>query len=113
MKFVLVFFISLPLFGESSFISPMEYASQLYENPRGIGCQHCHGDYGEGTLVASYMDKDEKKEFRGPQIIGSNFKDFFKALNKRNKGMPRYYLTRKEIQALYLYLNQEKKNAKK
>lgn len=100
------------MFGESTFISPLEYASQLYKNPRGIGCQHCHGDKGEGKLVANYMHKNIKKEFVGPKIIGSDFKDFFEALNQRNRGMPRYYLTRKEIQALYLYLNQENKNEK-
>jgi len=112
LKFLILLLLSIGLFAESSFITPLEYASQLYKNPRGIGCQHCHGDNGEGRLVAAYMHKGEKKEFRGPKITGSDFKEFLKALNKRNRGMPRYYLTRKEVQALYLYLNQEKKNDK-
>lgn len=113
MKYAILIFLPLYLFAEATFITPMEYASQLYKNPRGIGCHHCHGDNGEGRLVASYTEKKKKKEFRGPIIKGIEFKNFYKALSTRKSGMPRYFLTTKEIQALYLYLNQEKKNAKK
>ncbi len=112
MKYIVLFLVSFSLYGESTFISPMEYASQLYKNPRGIGCQHCHGDNGEGKLVANYTHKGVKKEFRGPKINELDFNVFYAALNKRKRGMPRYYLTRKEVQALYLYLNQEKENVK-
>ena len=113
LKYAILLLLSLKLFGESSFISPMEYASQLYKNPRGIGCQNCHGERGEGKLVATYKHKGEEKEFRGPSIKDSSFKEFYKALSKRNRGMPRYYLTRKEIQALHLYINKKSKNAEK
>lgn len=113
MKYILLLFLSIFLMAESTFISPIEYASQLYKNPRGIGCQHCHGNNGEGKLVATYIHKKEKREFRGPAINGMDFNDFYKALNIRKRGMPRYFLTKKEVQALYLYLNQEKKNVKK
>ena len=106
MKYLLLVFISTSLWSESTFISPLEYASQLYKNPRGIGCDKCHGENGDGKLIARYVHKGEKKEFRAPSINGLNYKDFYKALSKRKKGMPRYYLTTKEIQALYLYLNQ-------
>ena len=99
--------------GEATFITPIEYASQLYKNPRGIGCQHCHGDNGEGKLVASYIHEKEKKEFRGPAVNGMDFNKFYKAMNERKRGMPRYFLTKKEIQALYLYLNQEKQKVSK
>jgi hypothetical protein len=37
------------------------------------------------------------------------FSEFYKALNKRIKGMPRYFLTKKEIEALYFYLHQNEK----
>ena len=110
MKYILLVFLSLSLNGQSSFITPIEYASQLYKNPRGIGCQHCHGNNGEGKLVARYKHKNIKKEFRGPLINKMDFKDFYKAMNKRRTGMPRYFLTKKEIQALFLFLQQEKKN---
>ncbi len=112
MRIILALLFTLSLVGDTTFISPLEYASQLYKNPRGIGCQHCHGDNGEGKLVATYMHEKVKKEFRGPLINGLDFNDFYKALNKRKRGMPRYFLTKKEIEALYLYLNQEKKNVK-
>ncbi len=108
MKYVILLFLSLELLSESTFITPLEYSTQLYKDPRGIGCQHCHGENGEGKLVAKYRHKNKKKEFRGPKITDLSFKSFFKALNKRNRGMPRYYLTRKEAQALYFYLHQEK-----
>jgi len=112
MKYIILIYLALPLVAQTSFITPMEYASQLYKNPRGIGCNHCHGENGEGKLVATYIHKKEKKEFRGPAINGMNFKEFYKALNKRKRGMPSYFLTKKEVQALYLYLNQEKKDEK-
>jgi len=112
MKYIILILIPLYLMAESTFITPIEYASQLYKNPRGIGCQHCHGENGEGKLVAAYIHKNIKKEFRGPAIIGMDFDKFYKALNQSKRGMPRYFLTTKEIQALYLYLNQEKKDAK-
>ena len=113
MKYIILLFLSICLYGETSFISPIEYASQLYKNPRGIGCQNWHGDYGEGKLVANYMHKGEKKEFLGPKISGLDFDSFYTALNQQKRGMPRYYLTQKEVQALFLYLQQEKKNVKK
>jgi mono/diheme cytochrome c family protein len=104
----IIFFLLIPffLFATSTFISPLEYATQLYKNPRGIGCQHCHGANGEGKLIATYEHKNKKKSFRGPAINKVSFKVLFQSLNKRVKGMPRYFLTKKEIQALYLHLHQ-------
>jgi mono/diheme cytochrome c family protein len=92
---------------KTNFITPMEYASQLYKNPRGIGCQNCHGDNGEGKVVATYMHKNVKKTFQGPPIDDIEYSKFYNKLNKRNKGMPRYFLTTKEIEALYLYLHRD------
>ena len=116
MKYLLFLAIPFLLGASSSFITDMEYASQLYKNPRGIGCQHCHGNKGEGKLIANYIHKKEKKSFRGPQINKMSFAAFHKALNDRKRGMPRYFLTKKEVQALYLYLQEnnkiEKSNAK-
>lgn len=114
MRFLLLFIFPCLLFGSTSFITPLEYASQLYKNPRGIGCHHCHGDRGEGRVVATYIDKKKQKEFRGPVINTLNFEDFHNSLNKRKDGMPRYFLTKKEVQALYLFLQESKakKNVK-
>ena len=90
----------------------MEYASSLYKNPRGIGCQLCHGDNGEGKIVATYVHKKKKKSFAPPAINDMNFRDFYIALNVRKKGMPRYFLTKSEIKALYYYLQKRKHNEK-
>ncbi len=114
MKYLLLFLFSINLFGASSFITQMEYASQLYKNPRGIGCHHCHGEKGEGKLIATYVEKKEKKNFEGPAINKLDFNSFYISLNKRKDGMPRYFLTQKEIEALYHYLQQSRveKNVK-
>ncbi len=108
MRYLFIFLFPLYLCAETSFITPLEYASQLYKNPRGIGCQHCHGDNGEGKLIATYVHKKKKKSFEGPAINRVDYKTFYKALNKRKKGMPRYFLTKREIEALYLFLQQNK-----
>ncbi|EDZ62754.1 hypothetical protein SMGD1_2747 [Sulfurimonas gotlandica GD1] len=114
MRYLLLFTFPYFLFGATSFITPLEYASQLYKNPRGIGCHHCHGEKGEGRLVASYIDKKVKKTFEGPAINSLDFNVFYNALEKRKNGMPMYFLTKKEVQALYLYLqqNRDKPDAK-
>jgi len=111
MRYLIVLFFTLSLCGDTSFITPMEYASQLYKNPRGIGCNLCHGDDGEGKVIARYTDKDEKKSFKAPPINNIDFEKFYNTLNRRNRGMPRYFLTKPEIKALYFYL-QERKIAK-
>ncbi len=113
MKYIILIFAPIYLFAEATFITPMEYASQLYKNPRGIGCQHCHGINGEGKLVATYTHKKIKKEFRGPAINDIDFDKFYEAMNKRKKGMPRYFLIKKEVQALYFYLQKKKQKVAK
>jgi len=109
-----ILFLLFPFFllAQSSFITPIEYASQLYKNPRGIGCNNCHGDNGEGKLIARYKHKGEDRTFRGPEIINIKYNEFYKALSRRKNGMPRYFLTDKEIQALYLHLHQNETKEK-
>lgn len=108
MRYLLIFLFYSLSFGDTSFITPMEYASQLYKNPRGIGCHLCHGEKGEGKLVATYVHKKKKKTFEGPVINNLDFNAFYEALNERKIAMPRYFLTKKEVQALYLYLQETK-----
>jgi mono/diheme cytochrome c family protein len=108
-RYIICFFVPFYLVAKTTFITPMEYASQLYKNPRGIGCHNCHGDNGEGRVVAKYIDKKKQKVFSGPTINNIEYYKFFNALNKRNRGMPRYFLTKKEIEALYLYLHKDDK----
>jgi hypothetical protein len=117
MRYILFLTLPLLLCAKTTFITQEEYAAQLYKNPRGIGCQHCHGEKGEGKTVAKYLHKGEEKSFRGPVINNLNYASFYAALSKRIDSMPRYFLTPKEISALYFYLNEEEllkaKNAKK
>ena len=108
MRFIFVLMLPFFLYATSSFITPMEYSSSLYKNPRGIGCNNCHGIKGEGKLVAEYIYKKKKKEFRGPAINNIVFNDFKEALNSTKQGMPRYYLTDSEIKALFFYLQEIK-----
>lgn len=110
-----LYFLIFPywLYATSSFITADEYAAQLYKNPRGIGCQHCHGENGEGKLIAKYVHKNKQKSFQAPSIKDVPYKKFYKALNKRVKGMPRYFLTTKEIEALYLYLHKNDDKVRK
>jgi len=113
MKYILFLITPLFLYATSSFITPTEYAAQLYKNPRGIGCQLCHGSRGEGRLIANYTHKKKQKSFRGPAIKSLNFQEFSKALNERKRGMPRYFLTNDEIEALYLHLHKDDHKEKK
>ena len=97
------------LAADESFITPQEYAAQLYHNPRGIGCHLCHGERGEGKVIANYTDKGVRKSFTAPAINRIDFAIFDTALTERIKGMPRYFLTADERLALYRYLHPEKK----
>lgn len=92
------------------FITPEEYAEQLYYNPRGIGCHSCHGGKGEGKVIARFKEKQEQRSFVGPPIDIISYEDFYMALNSRKRGMPRYFLTDREIQVLYSYLHQTSEN---
>jgi hypothetical protein len=95
------------LVAATSFITTEEYAKSLYHNPRGIGCQLCHGEHGEGKVIAHYKHKGEKKVFEGKPINTLSFPQFYKRLNDKIVGMPHYYLTDMEMQTLYYYLHRE------
>ncbi|UFS63753.1 cytochrome c [Sulfurimonas sp. HSL-3221] len=103
-------FLATLLAAEESFITPQEYAAQLYHNPRGIGCNLCHGEHGEGKVIAHYTDKGVRKSFTAPAINVIGFEDFDRALNGRVKGMPRYFLTEEERHTLYRYLHPKDAN---
>ncbi|WP_345981017.1 cytochrome c [Sulfurimonas sp. HSL3-2] len=109
MKLLLLLITPIYIFAAASFITEDEYASSLYKNPRGIGCDKCHGADGKGLLVAKYVSNGVTKEFKGPDITELGFKVFYEALDTRKSGMPRYFLTKDEIETLYKYLHKEKK----
>ena len=106
MKLLGLLFVLHALLGAKDFfITQEEYAQQLYHNPRGIGCDLCHGQKGEGKLIAHFKEKNQQRSFVGPAIDIISYEQFSAALNKRKRGMPRYFLTDSEIQALYSYVS--------
>jgi len=106
-------FLATLLIADESFITPQEYAAQLYHNPRGIGCHLCHGEQGEGRVIANYIDKGVHKSFTAPAINRIDFAAFDAALTERIKGMPRYFLTERERLTLFHYLHPETAEAEK
>ncbi|CAA6805856.1 MAG: FIG00711847: hypothetical protein [uncultured Sulfurovum sp.] len=103
-----------------SFLSSVEYGKMLYKNPRGISCSQCHGDAGKGgQKIAKYYDKHKNpKLLKGVNITSYSLEDLKASLKneyrennkrKRHKIMPMYYLTEKEIQAIYDYLQYSNK----
>lgn len=107
LRALLALFIGIQVYGAATFITKEEYAAGLYHNPRGIGCQMCHGESGEGRHIAEYKDKGEKKVFEGKPIDKIPFSLFYQRVRGKIVGMPRYYLTDTEIQTLYYYLHRE------
>lgn len=93
------------LCAQEDFIDELEYGKRLYENPRGISCQKCHGIKGEGKLIATYKNKGREKKLFAPQINHLSLVDFAKNINASNGIMPKYNLTEKEIRAIYKFLS--------
>ena len=100
-----------------SFLSDIEYGEMLYNNPRGIPCSKCHGKRGKGGhKIAKYYDKySNPKILKGADITKYTLKELEASLSNRfrdkknnrrirHKIMPIYYLTDKEVKAIYSYL---------
>ncbi len=103
-----VFLLVVSIFGED-FITKMEYAKMLYFNPRGIGCNLCHGNNGQGSIIARYKVKGKREILRAPAINSLGFITFSEALQKTHRVMPTYFLTNKEINILYFYVTSKAK----
>ena len=111
MKIVLLvlFLISITN-AKQSFMENIEYAKMLYKNPRGIGCDKCHGDKGEGMTISIYMKDGVEKELKAPRINNLSQSRFVKALSKKKSSlMPVYFLTKGEMAFLYYYLTNNNK----
>ncbi len=98
---------------DNSFITKKEYGAMLYKNPRGIGCDKCHGSHGQGMLIAKYKHKDKKsdkvieKSIIAPSIDQVSFAVFKKVLMKkknRSLSMPTYFLTKDELTSIHFYI---------
>ena len=101
--FFTVFLLVVSMFAED-FITKMEYAKMLYFNPRGIGCNLCHGKNGQGSIIARYKVKGKREILKAPAINKLGLAEFSQALKKTHKVMPTYFLTDKEIDILYFYV---------
>ena len=95
------------------FISEFEYGQMLYQNPRGVSCVPCHGDRGEGREIAHYKNRDgETVILNGPDIRSKSLEEIAAAVAKGPGVMPRYFLTKEEIHALYTYIQEVQKREK-
>jgi len=101
----------LPLFsfGESDFITDLEYGEMLYNNPRGVSCASCHGDSGEGKNIVDYLGRDDRViTIRGVDIRYKSFEEIKKIVARNHPIMPKYYLTDEEVKAIYDYLSSKR-----
>jgi mono/diheme cytochrome c family protein len=102
--FIVGFLLLLSLRAED-FISNYEYGQMLYANPRGVACIPCHGETGEGRKIVSYRDDDGKKrELYGADIRRVSLNDMRRAIRNGPGVMPKYFLTDREIEAIYEYI---------
>lgn len=93
------------------FITQTEYAKMLYSNPRGIGCNNCHGPKGEGGELATYSVKGEKKSLMAPPINRLTLAKFRRGIMRQSPVMPSYFLTDEEIESLYNYVHVKDQNS--
>ena len=105
-KYVRYLCLLLPLFlfSEESFISHYEYGEMLYNSPRGVSCEECHGKSGEGKIIVTYQDIHGEEAIKGADIRRKTLDEMLKSVSTYHKVMPRYYLTDKEVEAIYDYL---------
>ncbi|UFH60339.1 c-type cytochrome [Sulfurovum mangrovi] len=102
-------FIASPLSADEDFISHYEYGQMLYTYPRGVSCVECHGEAGEGKVIAEFRDIHGKEQIIGPDIRGKRLDEMILAMNSYHDIMPRYYLTDEEIKAIYDFLKEKSK----
>jgi len=87
------------------FITEFEYGQMLYQNPRGASCVACHGETGEGKVIATYTDKTGKHiTLRSPDIRKATLGQIRRSVQKGRGVMPRYFLTEKELKTIHAYL---------
>lgn len=112
---------------DNSFITKSEYGEMLFNNPRGIGCNTCHGKNAQGKKIVKFKHTYNKKiyecELSIPSILNTDYDKFSKKINsKRNTKkkfekhevceklvyysnvMPTYFLVEEEIEAIYQYV---------
>jgi hypothetical protein len=99
----------------------------LYNNPRGISCNKCHGDDAKGRTIVSFIYTRNKKKYncdiKTEDITDITYEAFLQKLDpqleKKKKifkktqvcekltyqnSMPTYFLTQEELSSIYFYL---------
>ena len=110
-----------------SFITKFEYGKMLYNNPRGISCAKCHGQDAKGMLLSKFKHKEKENvyhcEIRTEDITAVTLDTFTAKLDpdifvKKPKfektdvcskmiygnTMPKYFLTKNELESIYYYI---------
>jgi len=116
----------------NSFITKYEYGKMLYNNPRGISCNKCHGDDAKGKVIATFTHIRNKKKYIcdiiTDDITDISYEVFLQKLDpkleKKKKSfkktqicqkltyrnsMPTYFLTQEELSSIYFYLKNKDK----
>lgn len=109
MRYILIFMFLFTFTLAEDFITPFEYGKMLYQNPRGVGCDKCHGLKGEGKIIAHYKENGKKKKLVAPPIYNLKERVFLNSLTKKSKIMPKYFLTKDEMKSLYFYVKEVSK----
>ncbi|MDR2342562.1 MAG: cytochrome c [Campylobacteraceae bacterium] len=103
-----ILFFILSTLNAGDFIKKGDYAKLLYSNPRGIGCNKCHGENGKGNDIALYIQKGKQKVLSAPAINNTSKAQFFTALKNPKSVMPKYSLTLEEFESLYEYVSSKR-----
>ena len=117
----------------NSFITKYEYGKMLYNNPRGIGCNSCHGNDARGRKMVDFKHQLlDKKVYNCtlviPDIKNIDYETFSLKVNtKKNINlkfekeqvceklihnanvMPTYFLVEEKIEAVFYYIKNMKK----
>jgi len=109
------FWLGLPLIlcANEDFISTYEYGSMLYQNPRGVSCAKCHGESGEGRLIATYQTKEGKVAIVGVDLRNKSLQELISSINRYHPIMPTYSLTNQEVAAIYRYIQEKNRSEEK
>lgn len=112
---------------DDSFITKYEYGKMLYENPRGISCNKCHGEDAKGKVIVRFEQTLQKKKFicdiESSDITNLSYEEFKRYLDPKlekpkkeftkdqrcekftyGNSMPTYFLTDEELESIHFYL---------
>ncbi len=93
----------------SSFITDREYGERLFKDPRGIGCNKCHGENGSGKIISEYVsDSGKPVTIFAPSLKFFNWQKLKKGIKKHSYFVPKYFLTKEELISISRFLEDGK-----